>query len=403
MTRVGSPLVVLALFVACSDLKSASDETSDGGALADAAGIGIEAGPKSAPHGDGGDGGDDDDDDTIQPGIDGGPILPPNPEAGVGPEIDCEPILLPCYANSPNILDVPDEMTLPEALSQAQSGNIIQMRSGTIEGRVLLPSGVTLHGCQGALVNGTLGFEGIGGVVEGMTVVGQIGASAGGEYTVRRTYFVTPSPGDSEVPALVMRPVAGATIKLTVAQSTFSARTNGIAASVGPGAAAAGSTLRVENCVFDGVRSPIQLSRSTSDGPLRAVVVSSTFFGFNSAITINGLTAGDGTVDISASLFVTGIDGVASDSISGVRIGYSFTHDVLAPYTHGSAPNPFVDVDPSFVDKSSLTHHDLRLARGSAAVDRVPAAVAVPAKDFYGCPRPAGGAVDPGAYESQPP
>lgn len=394
MKRFGGVLVVLALFVACSDLKSAQDEANDAGAPVDAAGPGIEAGQPSPDAG-------GDDDDMIQPIVDAGPVLPPNPDAGVGPEIACEDLQVRCYDFAPaNIIDVPGEMTLADAFATAKSGDTIQMTAGYIDGTMQLPAGVTLHGCIGATVRGTLLFGGGSGLVEGMMVTGQIGADTSGDYTVRKSYFLKSDVADQA--GLLLSANFGAAIKITVSQSNFSARDLGIYAGTGKGAAT-GSYLRVENCLFDGVATAVKLARvGTLSSPLRARIASSTFYGFSTAISMKGLGNYDGTVDIAASLFGTGARAVEGDSLFGVSVSYSFTNDVVVPWGESKPPNPFVDIEPGFVN-TGFGAHDFRLKKGSAAVDRIPVTVAVPSKDIYGCPRPGGAAVDPGAYESQPP
>ena len=131
---------------------------------------------------------------------------------------------------------------------------------------------------------------------------------------------------------------------------------------------------------------------------MSVLVRSTTFYDFTKAIEITGYVTSTVVMDIAASLFVRGQLGI--DSRSSYRAKFSFIHDLSSSAaTPPGSEIAISEIDPGFVD---VDKDDFRLARDSYAVNRIPAIVVVPPKDFHGCPRPAGGGSDPGAFESQP-
>jgi hypothetical protein len=103
-----------------------------------------------------------------------------------------------------------------------------------------------------------------------------------------------------------------------------------------------------------------------------------------------------------ANLFSVGNRAVAGNAPYAVE--FCFGHGLLSPNTSPPFSGTIGSADPKFI---APDQGDFRLSWDSPVVDVIPLGAAVPALDYYGCPRPArlvavGPAADIGALEAQP-
>src|SRR5690349_17018458 len=81
-------------------------------------------------------------------------------DAGVVAAVACRKIPLDCLdPAAANVIDVPSESTLQAALTNAKAGDIVQVRGKTLGEGWHVPADVTLRGCEGAKISGSISFE----------------------------------------------------------------------------------------------------------------------------------------------------------------------------------------------------------------------------------------------------
>lgn len=388
MRRAVLAVAVLAVLAACAELKSAPDPAPapPSSGAAEKPFVTTDASPEPPPS-------------LLE---DAGPepdALPPDKDADVGPEEPCEPEVACLDAADPHVIEVPTEKTIEEAIATAKAGDTIQVRGMVLSGTQKLPDDVNLRGCQAARIGGDVYFGAGTATVEGFDVTGHIAAGNEGTFSIVRSRFSRILAAQDDLPAVSVVPtLLGTNIELSVKQCIFTQRSQGIQVLGIMTTGLRGLKLSVENSAFSRTRQPIVLDRQEKV-PLFAEVLSSTFYDFETAITVKGRLMNEFAVVVDVSLFSNGKIGVDTTG-SPYRIRSSFAHEIDNPIISTLAGSgELTEVDPSFVDPNK---DDLRLARGSEAVNRIPNVVLVPRKDFYGCPRPAGAGIDPGAYESQP-
>ena len=313
-------------------------------------------------------------------------------------------LVLDCLDATPsNVIEVPTESTMQNAIDTAQANDIIQIKGANLGAGWRIPPYVTLRGCMGARVSGAIAFQGSGGVIEGFEVTenGRLVANKTGAYVVRMNRFTGTSAGTeygvegSSVDALV-----SASVVLVVEQNQFTGRALGVLAATRYDTMTHAVDVTVRNNVFAHVRRPVVVSEAGLVGVVNAKVEHNTFHDFSSAIELSSV---DRVSKTSGNLFSTGTSAVSGGST--YEVAYSLAWQVTTPAGSPPFSGSFAQGDPRFVDPAS---DDLRLGAGSLALDRIPNGTVVPSEDFQGCPRPAGapGAppmADVGAYESQAP
>ena len=89
-----------------------------------------------------------------------------------------------------------------------------------------VPAYVTLRGCEGAKITGTIGFAGGGGTIEGFDIAGSVVATKTGSYVVRYNRFTAGALDEAGVSARSMDAVEAASITLVVESSSFESRTS---------------------------------------------------------------------------------------------------------------------------------------------------------------------------------
>lgn len=379
-------------FVACSSLKAGDDAPStnaDGGggngdaevsAAGDAANV--DDGPSTLP-------GDPQDGSTSVPAGDG----------SVG--MACEPLVLDCLDSSAaNVIEVPSEMTMQNAVASAKANDTIQIRGASLGAGWRVPAFVTLHGCGGAKIVGDIGFAGSGGTVEGFEVTASVVANQTGTFVIRKNRFTgtAQSAGASvrSVDALV-----SATVVALVEENLFSGRPLGVEADTDYDTGTHDVTVTVQNNVFSGVSNAITLSQSGLVGKVTGKISFNTFYGADTAIGLFGITTG--TTPILGNLIVNGAKAVDATAPYDVQFTMLSNVATAAPEQQPFS-GAFASGDPHFVDAAN---GDFRLASNSAAIDQVPNGTTVPAHDYSGCVRPrayngSAAASDIGAIEAQP-
>jgi hypothetical protein len=307
----------------------------------------------------------------------------------------CRPIVVPCLDPSPaNVIEVPTESTLQDAITNAKAGDTIQINGLMLGSGWKIPAFTTLHGCGGATIAGTISAAGSGATFEGFDVPGSIVLNQTGVYVVRWNRFsgTTTDPGVSprSIDALV-----SATVTATIEENEFVSRPNGIEVDTEYDTMTHTVNVTVQNNLFHGVASPIVWSRGGLVGKITGKILHNTFYDFSTAI---GLYALMDTPDVAGNLFDKGTKAVDGDS------PFNCSNDLLFMCAAGAAPplgGAFAMGDPMLMDP---TNGDLRLGSGSAALDRVPSGPDLPSRDFAGCPRPVGhggtALGDIGAYEA---
>jgi hypothetical protein len=321
---------------------------------------------------------------------------------GVGPSAPCRPIPLACLDASPsNVIEVPTESTLPDAITSAKAGDVVQVRGPLSLGAGWrVPPYVTLRGCNGAKIVGSIGFMGSAGTIEGFEVSGSIFVNQTGSYVVRYDHFTGggPTPAESGVSGQSVDALVSASVTLVVESNRFDDRPYGIDASAAYDTGNHAVDVTVRNNVFAHVAEPFRASRSGLAAAVTAKLEYNTFYDFTTAVRLTGLTS---TTTTSGNLFAHGDKGVQGATY---EVTYSAAWDVTTPAATPPLSGAFATGDPAFVDADA---GDLRLGKTSAVLDVVPSATNVPAEDYNGCPRPAGAVggqpkADVGAFESQP-
>ncbi|MFO0736784.1 MAG: hypothetical protein U0270_12945 [Labilithrix sp.] len=383
MRRAAAVLVALA---ACADLKSAPDANIEGGG---GGGGPLDGGSGASPDG-GGPNSDGSAPDALGPG---------GEDAAVGPAEPCEPEVACLDPSDPTVIEVPSEKTMADALTSASAFDTIQVRKIAIDSSVTLPPNVNLHGCEGASIIRSVSVSRGTSTIDGFAVTGSIFVNQNGKFFVKRMKF-RPAVVTLAAPLAItsISSETGVEHEVTVSQCSFVGGSKGIDVYANGNVRGMGMTLNVENSVFSRVVAPIVIDRGAETAKVSLYVTSSTFHDFTSAVAFRGFPTPNPMAVLDASLFVKGK--TAIDANGTFRDGFSFVHAVVTAMS--SPPTPLVamtDVDPRFVDAA---HDDLRLSRGSPAVNRIAGVFVVTPKDFQGCPRPSDIRSDPGAYESQP-
>jgi hypothetical protein len=326
---------------------------------------------------------------------DAGP--PVDRDAGSIPECPVRP--LPCLDAAPaNVIEIPSEAG-GEAFGDATFGDTIQVRALNLSSTYWVPSGVTLRGCEGATITGTVAFEGSSGTVEGFSVTGEIVANRSGVFTVRDNRVGPSTLGSARVEGRSVDALVAANVRLVVERNTFTDVPVGVGARTTYDTMVHAVTIDVRNNVFDGVDRPVRVEEGGIVGAIEATVRYNTLVDFMTGVSISDVDAA--TTIVEANLFGRGSLGVSTDSPweGGDNLGWMLDTPFNAPPIDGAltalSGDPFRDLDGG----------DLRLAPGSEAIDRVPASDVD--DDQRGCPRPvsfSGGSElsDVGALEAYP-
>ncbi len=335
-------------------------------------------------------------------GVDAGAVDAGRTDAGArdaavvdGGAAACPERPLPCLdPTRADVTEIPSEAGA-EAFDTATPGQIIQVRARTLTGLAWIPTGVTLRGCEGARIAGSVAFSGGVGFVEGFEVTGQVVANRAGTFTIRDNHFSGgPSGSEAAVEARSIDALVSAHVRVVVERNRFESMPAGVAARTRYDTMVHAVTIEVRNSVFEGVDAPILLDEAGLVGAIDATLRHDTFVGFATALRVRDVAGGSVRVD--ANLFARGDVAVSSDSAWDGASNMTWTvtrpHDLLPPLggTFTEIADPFVDVDASMLD----------LAPGSAAIDAV-APDATLADDQRGCPRPVGPRSDVGALEAR--
>ena len=310
----------------------------------------------------------------------------PSPRGDGGPAAACRPIPLPCLDPAPaTVRDVPGETTAADAFASAMAGDTIQ-----IHGPLELGSGwkvppyVTLRGCAGAKIGGTISFQGSGGTIEGFEVAGGIVANQTGDYVLRYNRFVASTdPNLYAVSARSIDALVSATVTTTVDSNWFFGRASGIAADTQYDTMTHEVTLTVRNNVFTGVARPISVSEGGLVGKITPLVEQNTFHKFDTAISLYSVSR---LSTLRGNLFSQGTTAVVANSAFGVS-GSMIWHVTNATTQSPPASGTFAMADPIFADPDA---GDFTLRPGSPAIDVLPNDGTLPALDHFGCPRPVG-------------
>lgn len=318
-------------------------------------------------------------------------------DSGVAPSAACRKIPLDCLDSSAaNVIEVPTEVaSLSDAFTQAKTNDVVQVKGRAIGAGFRVPAYVTLRGCDGASITGNIGFAGNGGTVEGFTVsgAGTIIANQTGTYVVRYNRFLTTTSNEPGVSGRSVDALVSANVILNVDSNVFEGpRPYGVAASTSYDTMTHAVDIVVKNNVFTHVTRPFTVSEGGLVGVINAKIEHNTFYDFDTAILF---TAMDRKATTSGNLFVNGKKGIEGNTYD---VAYSFAWQVQTPSATPPLSGSIATADPAFVDANA---GDFRLGPASAVLNRIPSSTQVPAEDYQGCPRPAGGAADVGAYESQ--
>lgn len=313
----------------------------------------------------------------------------PTSDASATDPVSCEDVTLPCLDPAdPRVHDVPTEMDWASAQKTAKSGDTIQIRGLKVGAGHRVPPMVTLRGCQGAkILEGAIGFEGGGGAIEGFEVQGAIVGNQTGSFVVRRNRFVG-SYAESGVSARSVDGLVAASVRMTVENNWFEGRPRGVDAATSYDTGTRTVDITIVNNVFARVPQPIQISEGGLVGRITATVVHNTMVDFDTGVGLYGMKT---PTVIEATLFAFGRRAIAGSAPADIRNDVAWG---LSP--DAGAEGAFVVGDPGFVDRAAL---DLRLKRGSVARDLAKSGAVT--RDYRGCPRPAGGGADVGAFEAQ--
>jgi len=329
------------------------------------------------------------------------PVDAARPDAGPLYE-PCEPPVLPCLDPAPaEIIEAPTELEFADAMASASANQTIQVRGLRLGAGWRVPPYVTLRGCAGATIEGNIGFEGSGGVIEGFEVIGDgsIFANHTGAYVVRRNRLL--SDQGNWVPGVLgdaTDALVSADVTVTIERNLFQDRRAGVFLATDYQTLTHRVQATVRNNVFHQVEQPLRVSEGGLVGEIEARIEHNTFYDFTEAISLNSVSA---VTTTSGNLFASGDLAVGGNS--QFEAHYSVTWEVTTQSTLPPFGGAFAVGEPGFVDPPG---HDLRPTQASAVLDLVPAATTVPATDFFGCPRPVdywgGGAkADCGAIEAQ--
>jgi hypothetical protein len=385
----------------CADLKSAPGGGDDGGvgdagAVGDGAALGDGGGVGSGDGGAVGDG-----DGGVLGGGDGGGGNDAGPRPDAGPSLACRPMPPDCLDATPaNVIDVPGEATLGAALGSAKAGDTVQIHGGAVPAGTKVPAGVTMHGCQGAQITGTVSFAGSNGTIEGFDVPGSIVANQTGQFSVRWNRFTGTSTTEG-ISARSIDSLVNASVSIVVDSNAFTGRPRGVVADTAYDTGTHEVTITLQNNVFTGVANPLIVTQSGLVGKITPKVLFNTFYGFDKALQLFGVTTG--TVPTTGNVFANGNAAIDANCMFSVDYSLSFQ---VATNTPQQAPlsGSFTAGDPKLVAPAT---GDLHLGGTSAALDQVPGGTTVPSTDYFGCPRPrAYTGADPksdlGAIEMQP-
>lgn len=314
---------------------------------------------------------------------------------GGGDSGACRPLVVPCLdLSDPKVIEVPTNGTMQNAIMNVKAGGTIQINGASLGSGWRIPAFVTLHGCNGAKIVGSIGAAGSGAVFEGFDVPGSIVLNQTGVFVVRWNRFDgnTTDPG---VSARSIDALVSASVTATVEQNEFADRPAGITVDTAYDTMTHSVDVTVQNNLFHGVAAPIVASRGGLVGKITSKFLHNTLTGFTTGMALYSL---QDTPTVAGNVFANGTNAVNGDS------PFNLSNDLLFMCGAGTATplgGAFASGDPKLVD---ATNGDLHLGAGSDALDRVPPGSLLPSKDYAGCPRPVGhgGAVlgDIGAYEA---
>jgi hypothetical protein len=259
-----------------------------------------------------------------------------------------------------------------------------------------VPSGVTLHGCNGAQITDTISFVGSLGTIEGFQVPGSIVANRTGTYFIRANRFTENGPTNlAGVSARANEGLVSATVTATIEGNWFEPRTTALEGITAYDTLVHTLNLTIRNNIFYGPTVAINLDEGGLAGQINAKIAFNTFIGGGKGVELTSVQANTPILD---SIFYGGpMIAVASDSPYYVSDVYYYAAMATAAGA-GPISGSFANVDPQFTD---WTNQDLHLLPGSPLIDKVPAGPDVPRDDYYGCPRPVGLGADVGAVENQ--
>ncbi len=306
----------------------------------------------------------------------------------------CRPLAVPCLdLSDTKVIEVPTNSTMQSAITNAKAGYTIQINGVSLGAGWKIPAFVTLHGCNGAKIVGTISAVGSGAVFEGFEVPGSIVLNQTGVFVVRWNRF----DGSATEPGVSARSIdalVSASVTATVEQNEFADRPAGITADTQYDTMTHSVDITVQNNLFHGVAAPIVASRGGLVGKITSKFLHNTLTGFTTGIGFYSL---QDTPTVAGNIFANGTSAVNGDS------PYNLSNDLLFMCGAGSATalgGSFANGDPKLVDAAN---GDLHLSAGSDALDRVPASSLLPSMDYAGCPRPVGHGGTPlgdiGAYE----
>lgn len=322
-------------------------------------------------------------------------------DAGVLPADACITLPLDCLdPSAPNVIEVPSERTMQQAVNEAQAGTTIQLRGVSLPAGWRVPPFVTLRGCAGAKIIGAIGFDGSAGTVEGFEITGSLVANKSGSYVVRYNRF-TGSSNDPGVDAMSAEPYLNVQVTMRAEANRFEGRPLGIAASTRyDNSMTRTVAIDIENNVFHAVAQPVLINQAGLSGQVQARITSNTLVGFDQGVRLFAQNNPQQAV-LRGNLFTQGTTAVSGAVPFSVE--YTIVHAVGTASSVPPIAGAFIQADPGFVDAAA---GDFRVT-SSFAIDAIPSGTPVPATDHQGCARPAGAALPPradiGAYESQIP
>ena len=319
---------------------------------------------------------------------------------GQRPPQICQPVPLPCLdAANERVIEIPTEAGI-EAFATANAGDTIQVRDRALGSLVWVPPLVTVRGCEGASITGTMAFRGTGGVVEGFQISGQVVANQTGTYVVRGNVFSgRTAAGAASIEGNSRDALVSADVELIVERNWF----EGVPRAVGAGTSyhtmVHKVAIDVRNNVFNNVAEAIVISEGGSVGEIEASIVHNTFVGFSTAVRLFDV---DRRTILDANLFASGTRAIASDSIYDGA--HNMAADVEALHDRPPLSGAVAVIDAPFL---SSADSNFQLRADSPAIDAVPAGSIN--DDYAGCARPVAFTddgrqprSDVGAFEAQP-
>ncbi len=305
---------------------------------------------------------------------------------GTSPPKSCTPPPSDCLDPArADVLEVPSEKSMTQALAEAKAGDTIQLRAGTTAGLIKLPPLVNFRGCAGAKLrsDGIITFLGSGGTVEGLEVYGSIVANKTGSYVVRGIQCLAGGPdagtganNEACISATSRDALVAASVELVVEQVLFADRKAGVSAETAYDTMTHEVKLSVKNSLFRDVSEPVRISEGGLVGKITASIAFNTFVRFGSAISIESVTP---LTTLRGNLFVTGTRSVSSNS--SYALEYSAEYDISMASTGTLVNGAFLAVNPKL---------DGNLAPDptSLVVDAITTmAPGDPTDDFNRCPR----------------